>query len=119
EAGGCGHLRRRPHLSQLNIVAAIQQAGNIKRFVPSEYGCDVELAEQMLEPARSILGAKVRVREALQASGVPHTIICSYWSQGFLLLRAGNPEADGPPRTTATIFGDGQVQGFFVHEKDM
>ncbi|CAL4952622.1 unnamed protein product [Urochloa decumbens] len=114
-----GHTSPEELLSQLKIVAAIQKAGNIKRFVPSEYGCDVELAEQMLEPARSILGAKVRVREALQAARVPHTIVCSYWSQGFLLPRAGNPEADGPPRTTATIFGDGQVQGFFVHENDM
>ncbi|RCV23408.1 hypothetical protein SETIT_5G003800v2, partial [Setaria italica] len=90
-------------LSQLKIVAAIQEAGNIKRFMPSEYGCDVEVAEHMLEPARSILGAKVRVREALTAAGVPRTIVCSYWCQGFLLPRAGNPEADG----------------FFVHEKDM
>ncbi|CAM0144402.1 unnamed protein product [Urochloa decumbens] len=115
-----GHTSPEEVLSQLKIVAAIHKAGNIKRFVPSEYGCDVEVAaEQMLEPARSILGAKVRVREALQAAGVPHTIVCSYWSQGFLLPRAGNPEADGPPRTTATIFGDGQVQGFFVHETDM
>uniref|UniRef100_K3XPB7 NmrA-like domain-containing protein n=1 Tax=Setaria italica TaxID=4555 RepID=K3XPB7_SETIT len=78
------------------------------RFMPSEYGCDVEVAEHMLEPARSILGAKVRVREALTAAGVPRTIVCSYWCQGFLLPRAGNPEADGPPHTTATIFGDGQ-----------
>ncbi|KAF8697092.1 hypothetical protein HU200_036197 [Digitaria exilis] len=30
----------------------------MQRFVPSEYGCDVELAEHMLEPAKSILGAK-------------------------------------------------------------
>ncbi|XP_012701328.1 isoflavone reductase homolog IRL [Setaria italica] len=80
----------------------------LQRFMPSEYGCDVEVAEHMLEPARSILGAKVRVREALTAAGVPRTIVCSYWCQGFLLPRAGNPEADGPPHTTATIFGDGQ-----------
>ncbi|CAM0145492.1 unnamed protein product [Urochloa decumbens] len=107
--------------AKATLVEAFKARGAniVYRFVPSEYGCDVELAEQMLEPARSILGAKVRVRESLQAAGVPHTIVCSYWSQGFLLPRAGNPQADGPPRTTATIFGDGQVQGFFVHENDM
>lgn len=83
----------------------------MQRFVPSEYGCDVELAEHMLEPARSILGAKVRVREAVKASGIPHTIISSNWLQGFLLPRAGNPEASGPPNNSVTIFGDGKLQG--------
>jgi len=83
----------------------------MQRFLPSEYGCDVELAKQMLEPARSILGAKLRVREAVRAAGIPHTIISSNWSQGFLLPRAGNPEANGPPDNNVTIFGDGKLQG--------
>ena len=83
----------------------------MQRFLPSEYGCDVELAKQMLEPARSILGAKLRVREAVRAAGIPHTIISSNWSQGFLLPRAGNPEANGPPDNSVTIFGDGKLQG--------
>ncbi|KAF8670728.1 hypothetical protein HU200_050393 [Digitaria exilis] len=89
--------------SQLKILVAIQEAGGVKQFVPSEYGCDVELAEHMLEPAKSILGAKVRVREAVRAAGIPHTIISSNWLQRFLLPRAGNPEANV----------------FFVNEKDM
>lgn len=76
----------------------------------------MELAEQMLEPARSILGAKLRVREALRASGIPHTIVCGYLVHGFLLPKAGNPEADGPPVTTATIFGDGKQKGLYMHE---
>jgi len=114
-----GHSSPEEVESQLKIVAAIQEAGGVQRFLPSEYGCDVELAKQMLEPARSILGAKLRVREAVRAAGIPHTIISSNWSQGFLLPRAGNPEANGPPDNTVTIFGDGKLQVFFVNEKDM
>ncbi|PUZ56330.1 hypothetical protein GQ55_5G287400 [Panicum hallii var. hallii] len=114
-----GHSSREEVEGQLKIVAAIQEAGGVKRFLPSEYGCDVELAEQMLEPARSILGAKRRVREAVRAAGIPHTIISSNWFQGFLLPRAGNPEANGPPDNSVTIFGDGKLQVFFVNEKDM
>ncbi|OEL26044.1 hypothetical protein BAE44_0012937 [Dichanthelium oligosanthes] len=72
--------------------------------------CDVELAGQMLEPARSILGAKLRFREDVRAAGIPHTIISSNWLQGFLLPRAGNPEANGPPGNSVTIFGDGKPQ---------
>nr|CAB3473256.1 unnamed protein product [Digitaria exilis] len=101
------------------VISAVGHSSPEERFVPSEYGCDVELAEHMLEPARSILGAKVRVREAVKASGIPHTIISSNWLQGFLLPRAGNPEASGPPNNSVTIFGDGKLQVFFVNEKDM
>ncbi|KAL6627099.1 hypothetical protein ACP70R_030825 [Stipagrostis hirtigluma subsp. patula] len=114
-----GHSSPEEVESQLKILAAIQEAGNVKRFVPSEYGCDVELAEHMLEPARSILGAKVGVRRALKASGIPYTIIRSNLAQGFFLPRAGNPEADGTtPGARVTIFGDGNVQDFFVNEDD-
>ncbi|KAL6839507.1 hypothetical protein ACP4OV_030777 [Aristida adscensionis] len=113
-----GHTSPEEVESQLKILAAIQEAGNVKRFVPSEYGCDVELAEHMLEPARSTLGAKVTVRKALKASGIPHTIIRSNICQEFFLPRAGNPEAAGPPDNVATIFGDGTVQEFFVNVED-
>nr|CAB3477308.1 unnamed protein product [Digitaria exilis] len=106
-----GHSSPEEVESQLKILVAIQEAGGVKRFVPSEYGCDVELAEHMLEPAKSILGAKIRVREAVRAAGIPHTIISSNWLQGFLLPRAGNPEANGPPNNSVTIFGDGKPQG--------
>ncbi|GJN31921.1 hypothetical protein PR202_gb20378 [Eleusine coracana subsp. coracana] len=64
----------------------------------------------MLEPARSILGAKCRVREALKMAGIPYTIISSNWIQGFLLPRAGDPEANAPPETRVTIPGDGTTQ---------
>jgi hypothetical protein len=48
----------------------------VRQFVPSEYGCDVEHAEQMLVPARSNLG-------------ISYTIISGNWIQGFLLPWAG------------------------------
>ncbi|KAK3160818.1 hypothetical protein QOZ80_1BG0065220 [Eleusine coracana subsp. coracana] len=114
-----GHTSPEEVESQLKIVAGMQEAGNVRRYVPSEYGCDVEHADQMLEPARSILGAKCRVREALKMAGIPYTIISSNWIQGFLLPRAGDPEANAPPETRVTIPGDGTTQVFFVNEKDL
>ncbi|CAO2183764.1 unnamed protein product [Urochloa humidicola] len=115
-----GHSSPEEVESQLKLVTAIQEAGGVKRFLPSEYGCDVELTECIaLEPAKSVLGAKFRVREAIRAAGIPHTIICSNWFQGFLLPRAGNPEANGPPDSSVTIFGDGKQQVYIVNEKDM
>jgi len=108
---------------QLRIVAAIKEAGgSVKRFVPSEYGCDVEQAARsaaVLEPARSIVLAKVRVRQAIRAAGIPHTFVCSYWAHGFVLPRLGDPHADGLPATRATVFGDDATRAIFVHEADM
>ncbi|KAF0917572.1 hypothetical protein E2562_020947 [Oryza meyeriana var. granulata] len=105
---------------QLKVVEAIKEAGNVKRFVPSEYGCDVEQAEDgTLEPARSIIAAKARVREAVRAAGIPYTFICSYWAHGFMLPRLGDPLVDRPPATTATVYGDDTQRAIFVDEKDM
>ncbi|XP_040375811.1 isoflavone reductase homolog IRL-like [Oryza brachyantha] len=105
---------------QLKVVDAIKEAGNIKRFVPSEYGCDVEQAEAAtLEPARSIIAAKVRVREAVRAAAIPHTFICSYWAHGFMLPRLGDPLVDRPPATAAVVYGDDTQRAIFVDEKDM
>lgn len=110
---------------QLRIVAAIKEAGNnvIKRFVPSEYGCDVDQAAAKaalaVEPARSILLAKARVRQAVRAAGIPHTFVCSYWAHGFVLPRLGDPHLDGPPATEATIFGGDDTRAIFVDEADM
>jgi hypothetical protein len=72
-AVGHHHGPQELHQGQLNIVAAIKQAGNVKRFVPSEYGMDVEQGlEAVVEPARSmLLVGKVRVREAVRAAGIP------------------------------------------------
>nr|CAB3475610.1 unnamed protein product [Digitaria exilis] len=89
------------------VISAVGHHGSeelpgiyIQRFVPSEYGMDVEQGlETVVEPARSILVGKVRVRQAVRAAGIPHTFICSYWPHGFLLPRLGNPEA---PLVTAT-----------------
>ncbi|XP_052141790.1 isoflavone reductase homolog IRL-like [Oryza glaberrima] len=105
---------------QLKVVEAIKEAGNVKRFVPSEYGCDVEQAEEgTLEPARSIIAAKVRVREAVRAAGIPYTFVCSYWAHGFMLPRLGDPLVDRPPATVATVYGDDTQRAIFVDEKDM
>ncbi|WVZ72957.1 hypothetical protein U9M48_021337 [Paspalum notatum var. saurae] len=112
---------------QLRIVQAIKEAPNVKRFVPSEFGCDVDQAVRrrrgaaaaVVEPARSMLLDKVAVWEAVRAAGVPHNFICTYCPHGFLLPRLGDPQLDGPPTTKATIFGHDNTRVIFVHEADM
>ncbi|XP_051224000.1 phenylcoumaran benzylic ether reductase PT1 [Lolium perenne] len=113
-----GHGRPEELDGQLKILEAIKKAGTVKRFVPSEFGCDVEHAERTLEPAKSMIKSKLRVREAIRAAGIPHTIVCSYWAIGLLLSALANSGGDGP-LSTGVIFGDENSRAIFVDERDM
>ncbi|RLN21870.1 hypothetical protein C2845_PM07G04020 [Panicum miliaceum] len=58
---------------QTKLVAAIKEAGNVKRFVPSEFGLDADRSEAV-EPTRSMITAtKAGIRRAVEAAGVPYT----------------------------------------------
>ncbi|KQK03495.1 isoflavone reductase homolog IRL1-like [Brachypodium distachyon] len=122
-----GHGRPEDLDGQLNIIEAIKEAaGYVKRFVPSEFGCDPEYAERTLEPAKSMLASKLRVRQAIRDAGIPYTSICSNWAIGLLLSTLVNFGENGPLSTGVNIFGEdksrviSKVSGsIFVHEKDM
>ena len=45
--------------AQLALIEAAKKAGTIKRFIPSEFGGDYDLADEGIAPAlRGFLGAK-------------------------------------------------------------
>ncbi|KAH7850745.1 hypothetical protein Vadar_002324 [Vaccinium darrowii] len=65
------------HLDQLKIITAIKQAtNNIKRFVPSEFGNEVDRVSG-LPPFQAILENKKKIRRAKEASGIPYTYVSS------------------------------------------
>ncbi|KAK1558414.1 hypothetical protein Q3G72_002059 [Acer saccharum] len=57
---------------QDKIVAAIKEAGNVKRFFPSEFGHDVNCAH-VVEPAKTLFATKAKIRRAVEAEGIPYT----------------------------------------------
>lgn len=114
-----GHGRPEELDGQLKIVEAIIEAGCVKRFVPSEFGSDAEHAEHTLEPAKSMMDSKLRVRQVIRAAGIPHTIICSNWAIGVLLSGLGDSQENGPLSTGVNIFGDEKTRAIFLDEKDM
>ncbi|KAF2305493.1 hypothetical protein GH714_005730 [Hevea brasiliensis] len=61
---------------QHKIVSAIKEAGNVKRFLPSEFGGDVDLS-QVVEPATDYIELKRKIRRAVEAEGIPYTFIVS------------------------------------------
>ncbi|KAJ6931817.1 hypothetical protein NC652_015105 [Populus alba x Populus x berolinensis] len=55
---------------QTKIIAAIKEAGNVKRFFPSEFGLDVDHVNAV-EPAKTAFAMKAQIRRAIEAAGSP------------------------------------------------
>ena len=100
---------------QVNIIAAIKETGNIKRFLPSEFGLDPERVTK-IEPAASALAPKLAIRQAIKAAGIPYTLISSNYFAGYSLPTLAQAS---PPIDKITIFGDGNTKGVFVVEDDI
>ncbi|PKU76976.1 isoflavone reductase homolog [Dendrobium catenatum] len=116
----CTLSHRTPHLyeDEVMLILAIKEAGNIKRYIPSEFGFDVERLD-IMEPAKSILDVKARVRQRLREEGVPHTIVCGALAANWYFLpRIGQVEASGPPTDKVCILGDGNTKVVLVREED-
>ncbi|KAJ3675540.1 hypothetical protein LUZ60_004582 [Juncus effusus] len=104
---------------QFKIIKAIKEAGNVKRFIPSEFGMDVERAE-LVEPAKTALAIKVQLRQVIREEGIPHTFVCNNFFHSFLLPRLGQiTDADSPPTDEVTIVGNGDTQAIFINEQDV
>lgn len=105
---------------QTKIIAAIKEAGNIKRFLPSEFGNDVDRVHAV-EPAKSTFAMKAQIRRAIEAEGIPHTIVSSNYFAGYFLPTLAQPGvfAPPPPRDKAIIPGDGNPKAIFNEEHDI
>ncbi|PON74012.1 Hopanoid-associated sugar epimerase [Trema orientale] len=103
---------------QVKIIAAIKEAGNVKRFLPSEFGTNVDLVEAV-EPAASLFGLKANIRRVIEAEGIPYTLVASYGFAGYFLHNLGQPNETVPPRDKVVILGDGNPKGVLVDEEDI
>ncbi|KAH9656732.1 Phenylcoumaran benzylic ether reductase 1 [Citrus sinensis] len=82
---------------QVKIIAAIKEAGNVKRFFPSEFGNDVDRVNAV-EPAKSAFVTKAKIRRAVEAEGIPYTYVASNFFAGYFLPNLSQPGATAPPR---------------------
>ncbi|KAL7175337.1 hypothetical protein ACSBR2_029021 [Camellia fascicularis] len=105
---------------QTKIIAAIKEAGNIKRFLPSEFGNDVDRLH-VVEPAKSTFAVKVQIRRTIEAEGIPYTYVSSNYFAGYFLPTLAQPGvfAPPPPRDKAIIPGDGNPKAIFNAEHDI
>ncbi|KAJ8762374.1 hypothetical protein K2173_007532 [Erythroxylum novogranatense] len=103
---------------QTKIIEAIKEAGNIKRFLPSEFGNDVDHVHAV-EPAKSAFETKAQIRRAIEAAGIPYTYVPGNLFAGFFLPILGQAGVTAPPRDKVTITGDGNPKAVFNHEEDI
>nr|XP_023878440.1 isoflavone reductase-like protein isoform X4 [Quercus suber] len=110
---------------QVKIVAAIKEAGNIKRFFPSEFGVYVDRAKAV-NPIEHHLRVKVSIRRSIEAKGDPYTYLVSNGFAGYFLPNFGIALTVGtrsftasPPRDKVEIIGDGNSKGIISKEEDI
>lgn len=113
------HFRSHNILMQLKLVDAIREAGNVKRFLPSEFGIDPARMENALEPGRVTFDEKMVVRRAIQEAKIPFTYVSANCFAGYF---TGNLSQMGtllPPKEKVCIYGDGNVKVVFMDEDDI
>ncbi|PSR99665.1 Isoflavone reductase-like protein [Actinidia chinensis var. chinensis] len=103
---------------QVKIIAAIKEAGNIKRFFPSEFGNDVDRVTAV-EPAKSTFAMKAQIRRAVEAEGIPYTYLSSNFFAGYFLPTLAQFGLPAPPRDKVIIPGDGNPKAIFNNEHDI
>ncbi|KAI4311618.1 hypothetical protein MLD38_036500 [Melastoma candidum] len=103
---------------QDRIIAAIKKSGNIKRFLPSEFATNVDRTRSV-EPLRSALEIKSRIRQSIEAENIPHTYVYSNCFGSYSLSTFLQHGATGPPRDRVIIFGDGNPKAVFNQEEDI
>ncbi|XP_042493033.1 phenylcoumaran benzylic ether reductase Betv6-like [Macadamia integrifolia] len=103
---------------QVKIIAAIKEAGTVKRFFPSEFGNDVDRVHAV-EPAKTAFKIKAGIRRAVEAEGIPYTYVSSNFFAGYFLPNLSQPGATAPPRDKIVILGDGNPKAIFNNEKDI
>ncbi|KAK4743718.1 hypothetical protein SAY87_010030 [Trapa incisa] len=60
--------------AQLKIIEAIKAAGNIQRFLPSEFGIEEDRIA-VLPPFQAFLDKKKCIRRAIEAAGIPYKLL--------------------------------------------
>ncbi|XP_030501711.2 phenylcoumaran benzylic ether reductase Pyrc5 [Cannabis sativa] len=103
---------------QIKIIVAIKEAGNVKRFFPSEFGNDVDRVDAV-EPAKSMFETKAKIRRAIEAEGIPYTYVSSNYFAGYFLRNLAQVGATAPPRDKVVILGDGNPKVIFNKEQDI
>ncbi|XP_075485033.1 eugenol synthase 1-like [Primulina tabacum] len=102
-------------LDQINIVEAIKVAGNIKRFLPSDFGCEEDRIS-VLPPFQAFLDKKKKVRRAIEEANIPYTYVSANCFGAYFVNYLLRPYDQ---RQEITVYGTGEAKAVLNYEKDI
>ncbi|XP_024933808.2 isoeugenol synthase 1 isoform X3 [Ziziphus jujuba] len=97
------------HLEQFKIIKAMEEAGNIKRFVPSEFGNEVDRVSG-LPPFEALLENKRKVRRATEAAGIPFTYVAANTFAAYFVDYLLHP---GEKIQEVIVYGSGEAKSTY------
>ncbi|XP_015883025.2 leucoanthocyanidin reductase [Ziziphus jujuba] len=100
------------------LVEAIKAVGTVKRFLPSEFGHDIDRADPV-PPGQIMYNEKRKVRRSIKAAGIPYTYICCNSIAAWPYHDNTHPADVLPPLDHFKIYGDGSVKAYFVAGSDI
>ncbi|XP_042053170.1 eugenol synthase 1-like [Salvia splendens] len=103
-------------LDQLKILEAIKIAGNIKRFLPSDFGVEEDRVSA-LPPFEAFLDKKRRIRRAIEEAKIPYTFISANCYGSYFINYLLNPSH--PNKQEITVYGSGEAKAVLNYEQDI
>nr|DAD21218.1 TPA_asm: hypothetical protein HUJ06_022681 [Nelumbo nucifera] len=100
---------------QIKIINAIKEAGNIKKFVPSDFGNESERITG-LPPFQAIFDSKKKIRRATEASGIPYTFVTANAFAAYFIDYLFHPHEQ---REDVTVYGSGEAKAVLNFEEDV
>lgn len=106
------------HLDQLNIIRAIKEVGNIKRFLPSEFGTEVDRVDAAFPPFQRLCDTKKKIRRAIEDAGIPYSFIAANSFMAYFVDYLLHPRQKPQPGEVV-IYGDGLTKAVMNLEDDI
>ncbi|XP_059460729.1 eugenol synthase 1-like isoform X2 [Corylus avellana] len=102
-------------LDQLKIIDAIKVAGNIKRFLPSDFGVEEDRITP-LPPFEAFLEKKRKIRRIIEAAGIPYTFVSANCFGSYFLNYLLHPHEKGDD---IAVYGSGEAKAVLNYEEDI
>ncbi|KAK7259751.1 hypothetical protein RIF29_25365 [Crotalaria pallida] len=102
-------------LEQLKIIEAIKVAGNVKRFLPSDFGVEEDRISP-LPPFQAFIDKKIKIRREIEAAGIPYTFVSANCLGAYFvnfLLRPYEKVKN------IVVYGNGETKAILNYEEDV
>ncbi|KAB1204757.1 Eugenol synthase 1 [Morella rubra] len=100
-------------LDQLKIIDAIKVAGNIKRFLPSDFGCE---EDRVIPTTFPCFPREKKVRRAIEAAAIPYTFVSSNCCGAYFVNYLLRPHEE---RDHIVVYGNGKAKAVLNYEEDI